>query len=134
MAHLTGGPSPLLPPPHGTPTGIDYEHPDHIRLLTPIVAAAQERVGKLLAIGNDVVLDHGLGRRSERDELKKLAEAHGARWELLCFDADISTLRARCDRRFDRPGAVPISFGDLDHLAAEWERPSGEGETIVATD
>ena len=30
-------------------------------------------------------------------------------------------------------GAMPISRETLDLLAAGWERPSGEGETIVTT-
>lgn len=114
--------------------GINYDNSDHIRLLEPVVIVAQDRVAEYLAAGDDVVLDHGLGRRIERDEFKQLAEASGARWRLLCFEAKISTLRSRCRQRSGLPGQVPISNEVLDHLAATWERPSGEGETVIVTD
>ena len=113
--------------------GVDYDHSDHVRLLEPVVATAKDQTIERLAAGLDVVFDHGLGRRFERDEFKQLALAEGAEWTLLCFDARLSTLRARCKRRSDLPGTVPISDEVLDHLAAIWERPSGEGETVVMT-
>ncbi len=114
--------------------GIDYDQSDHMKLLAPIVVAAREQVVEHLSAGRDVVLDHGLGLREERDDFKQLAEAHGAGWKLLCFDADMSTLGSRCQQRSAMPGTVPISNEVLDYLAASWERPSGEGETIVVTD
>jgi len=80
------------------------------------------------------VLDHGLGRREERDELKELAVAHGATWKLLSFEADIPTLRARCQRRSDLAGSMPISSEALDYIAAISEPPRDEGETVVTTD
>lgn len=113
--------------------GIDYEPSDHTSLLEPVVAAARDRIAELLAAGRDVVFDHGLGRRAERDELKRIAETHSAKWTLLCFDADLSTLRVRCRERSHTSGTVPISDEILDLLAATWERPSGEEETVVAS-
>lgn len=114
--------------------GIDYSHSDHIRLLEPIVAAARDRVAWHLEAGRDVVFDHGLGRRIERDGLKQVAATSGARWTLLCFDAKLATLSDRCKERSDLPGTVPISDEVLNSLAASWERPSDEGETAIVTD
>lgn len=114
--------------------GVDYEHAEHLELLEPIVASARELVGHHLSAGRDVVFDHGLGRRADRDELKRFAEDHGADWELRCFDASMSTLQARCRQRAASPGTVPISRDALEDLAASWERPTGEGEIVVVTD
>jgi predicted kinase len=114
--------------------GIDYDRRDHMELLAPIMIAARVHVAEHLSAGHDVVLDHGLGRREERDEWKHLAETHSAGWKLLSFDADISTLRTRARRRSESLGTVPIDDDVLDWLAANWERPSGEGETVIVTD
>lgn len=114
--------------------GVDYDHADHLQLLEPIVAAATRRVVDHLRAGLDVVFDHGLGRRAERDAFKKIAEEHDASWQLLCFVADMTTLHDRCRERTDLPDTVPISPSVLEHLADAWERPVGEGETIITTD
>lgn len=113
--------------------GIDYPHSDHIRLLEPVVVAARDRIAEHLHASRDVVFDHGLGQRVERDEFKQFAKANGARWELLCFDTAIINLRRRCHLRSELPNTVPVSNDVLDHLAATWERPSGEGETTIIT-
>ena len=114
--------------------GIDCDRSDHEALLEPVVDAAREQVLASLLDGSDVVFDHGLGRRAERDEFESLAETSGAGWKLLCFEADIATLRLRCERRSEVPGTVPISIEVLDYLTAVWERPSGEGEIVIVTD
>ena len=114
--------------------GIDHEPKRHTELLTPVVAEARETAISHLLACSDVAFDHGLGRRAERDDLKRRALDSGAAWKLLWFDAAISTLRRRCSQRFDVPGTVPITDQILDHLAVSWERPAGEGETVIATD
>jgi len=114
--------------------GVDYDRSDHIALLEPLLMDAHQRIRELLSAGHDVVFDHGLGRRNERDAMKQLATTCGARWELLVFDADLSTLHARCEQRSRVPGTVPITAEILDVLAMTWERPDGEGETVIVTD
>lgn len=111
--------------------GVDYDEAEHLALLAPLVRTARGRVIANLAAGRDVVLDHGLGRRSERDELKELASAQGATWSPLSFDADLETLRSRCRQRAERPDQVPISDATLAMLAGSWERPVGEGEIRI---
>lgn len=114
--------------------GVDYDHADHLGLVHGVVVEAGVRIRQLLATDHDTVLDHGLGRRSERDEFKRLAESCGASWELRCFDVDRAILRRRCRERWMQPDAVPISDEVLDDMAANWERPIGEGELVLGGD
>ena len=93
--------------------GIDYAVRDHLALLEPVLALAQHQVAASLKAGDDVVLDHGLGTRAERDQYKQLAESHLASWQLVCFDVDLETLRDRCRARRVDAQTVPIVFGLL---------------------
>ncbi|MFE9968885.1 AAA family ATPase [Streptomyces sp. NPDC005525] len=62
--------------------GVDYPENTYFDKEAPVVIELRERLVQLVAEGRDVVWDHGLWPRRDRDELKKLVEAAGARWRL----------------------------------------------------
>jgi len=111
--------------------GIDYPVADHERRLVTAVGAVRSQLVEEVKSGRSVVLDHGLGRRSERDEYKALVERLGAQWQLVHFAVDIETLRSRCSQRLDDPDSVPVTDQMLMHLAEMWEPPAGEDATVV---
>ncbi|MFD4775472.1 AAA family ATPase, partial [Streptomyces sp. NPDC058427] len=47
--------------------GVDYPEDTYFERERPVVEAIRQRFVKELEAGNDVVLDHGLWRRAERD-------------------------------------------------------------------
>lgn len=112
---------------------VDYPASMHLELLQPVFRAAVDRVRNLLIARQDVVLDHGLGRKDERDRLKRLAGRYDADWTLLQFDVDVETLRVRCAERYSQPGAVPLTDAALDYLIESFEPPTNEGEVTIDT-
>lgn len=122
----------LLVARHGR-LGVDYPGEEHQQLLAPIVEEALAQVQTLLGQHRDVVFDHGLGAKADRDGLKQLADRAGATWRLLCFDAGLDALRARCAFRNQQPAAVPISPAALEMMVHTWERPKAEGEEWIDT-
>ena len=66
--------------------GIDYHESEYHEKESPVVADVYRRLQGLVAAGRDVVLDAGLWRRADRDEVKKLVEAAGGAWRLVYFD------------------------------------------------
>lgn len=109
---------------------VDYPASMHNDLLQPVFSLALAKTRNHLIAGENVVLDHGLGRKDERDRLKRLAARCDADWTLLSFDIDIETLRARCAERRERDDAVPITDEALDYLIGCFEPPSDEGEIV----
>ncbi|MFF8293567.1 AAA family ATPase [Streptomyces sp. NPDC016309] len=47
--------------------GVDYPEHTYFEREQPVVEAIRDRFTKEIEAGNDIVLDHGLWRRSERD-------------------------------------------------------------------
>ena len=111
--------------------GVDYPAEEHLVRLAPVVESARTRLVDEVESGRSVVLDHGLGQRSERDAFKQLVVSLGATWQLIHFAVDLDVLRRRCAERLHDPDAVPISDDTLTFLAATWEVPQGEGEIVV---
>jgi predicted kinase len=90
------------------------------------------RLAGLVVAGRDVVLDAGLWRRSDRDEMKKLVEAAGGVWRLVYFDVGREELLRRLadrNRRGDA-NALRVTPEALDDFIARFEVPSGEGEEL----
>ncbi|WP_217166810.1 ATP-binding protein [Streptomyces sp. AC512_CC834] len=116
--------------------GVDYPEPDYFALESPIVAEIREELVKLLAVGRDVVLDHGLWLRSAREEWMKVVESAGGRWRLLYFPVDRAELLRRLDERNQRQdaNALTVSAAALDDFYARFEPPAGEGEEVVDQD
>jgi predicted kinase len=57
--------------------GVDYPERDYFALEASLVAKVRERLAGLVGAGRDVVLDHGLWLRCDRQAWKKLVEAAG---------------------------------------------------------
>ncbi len=72
--------------------------------------------------GRDVVLDHGLGDREERDFYKKLVEEHGGQWCLINLTVDHTELIRRLEERV----AGEITPDMLAWMASTQER-AGDG-------
>jgi predicted kinase len=114
--------------------GVDHRVEDHGELLGPVVDWARECTVELLCSGTSVVFDHGLGTREQRDDFKRLADDHGARWQLLHFrvekDELLGRLAARANDESDR--SMRITPKMLRYLSSVYEEPTHEGELLIS--
>ncbi len=96
----------------------------------PVVAEARSEVVALLGSGSSVVLDDGLGTRTERDGWKLSVERTGGCWRLVSFEADEATLLQRLARRSaeDSRAAMPVGPDALQYLTSVYEPPVEEGQ------
>jgi predicted kinase len=85
--------------------GVDYPMEEYFDRERPVVEELRHRLVELVESGQDVVLDYGLWRRSDRDAYKRLIEAHGGTWRLLYFKADREVLTQRLAERNRRDDA-----------------------------
>ena len=108
--------------------GEDYPLEDHLRLLPTAIEAIRSLLADTVATGRDVVLDHGLGRRAERDEWKAFIVTLGASWRLHATEASHEELVRRLEARRDGGEAVPDIEPMLAFMARTSESPDGEGE------
>ncbi|OON30109.1 GTP-binding protein [Micromonospora sp. Rc5] len=108
--------------------GKDYPTEQHLDLLGPVVDAVRRQLITAVKSGRTVVLDHGLGRRSERDEYKQLVTSLGATWRLLHFPVERDELLRRLAVRNESPGYGVIDPEVLDWIATASEEPHDEGE------
>jgi predicted kinase len=113
--------------------GVDYPVAEYFDLERPVVEELRRRLVELIESGHDVVLDHGLWRRSDRDVYKRLIEAHGGTWRLLYLRADRELLLQRLAGRSGRgdANAMPLTPPDLDDFIARFEEPTGECEELI---
>ncbi|KUL23157.1 AAA family ATPase [Actinoplanes awajinensis] len=113
--------------------GIDYRESRYFELEAPIIDEIRGRLVRLIGRGRDVVFDHGLWRRADRDTYKHLVEAHGAQWRLLYFKVDKAELQRRLAERHQRDGAnaATVSPRALDEFYARFDEPMDEGEEII---
>lgn len=113
--------------------GIDYHESEYFEKEAPVVEEVHRLLHKLVAAGCDVVLDAGLWRRADRDEIKTKVEAAGGTWRLVYFDVDRKELLRRLadrNRRADA-NALLVTPEALDDFIARFEAPCGEGEEPV---
>jgi predicted kinase len=113
--------------------GIDYpehEYPTHHE--AALVELDRELVDLLVA-GRDVVLDYGFWSRDSRDRYKAMAEAHGATWQLLYFEADPTLLKERLENRNTRGYANALIVEDhhLQEFMSRFDPPNGEDEQVI---
>ncbi|WP_435610190.1 AAA family ATPase [Streptomyces sp. C10-9-1] len=113
--------------------GVDYPENTYFEKEAPVVAELHERLAELVAEGRDVVWDHGLWPRKDRDAMKELVESAGGRWRLLYFSVERDELLRRLVERNDREdaNALVVTPEALDDFFARFEAPQGEGEEIV---
>jgi predicted kinase len=113
--------------------GVDYPMSEYFERERPVVEELPRRLVELVESGHDVVLDHGLWRRRDREAYKRLVEEHGGRWRLLYFKVDPEVLRQRLANRNRRAdaNALMVTPSALEDFIARFEEPVGEGEELV---
>ncbi|WP_317452243.1 MULTISPECIES: ATP-binding protein [unclassified Streptomyces] len=113
--------------------GVDYPENTYFEKETPVIAELHRRLAELVAEGRDVVWDHGLWPRKDREEMKELVQAAGGRWRLLYFPVERDELLRRLAERNARgdANALLVTPEALDDFFARFEVPQGEGEEIV---
>lgn len=113
--------------------GVDYPERQYFELEAPVVAEVREELVDLIAAGRDVVLDHGLWLRSDREEWKKLVTEAGGRPQVLYFPVPREELLRRLEERNRREdgNALTVSPEALTDFYARFEAPHDEGEEII---
>ncbi|MEU4229579.1 ATP-binding protein [Nonomuraea sp. NPDC026600] len=113
--------------------GVDYPEPEYFAREAPVLAEVRERLAQLVKAGTDVVVDHGLWLRRDRQEWKKLVEEAGGRWRLLYFDLPRHELLRRLAERNlrDDADALTVTPETLNDFYARFE-PPGEDERAEA--
>lgn len=91
-------------------------------------ALQRELAGHLLALGVDVIMENGFWGRSERDEYRAWARAHGARVALRYLKVPREELWRRLERRNTAlaPGTFRVERHELDHWFDHFEAPTPE--------
>lgn len=114
--------------------GVDYPEHEYFEREAPVVAWARARLVELVKSGRSVVVDHGLWRRADRDDWKKLVESAGGHWRLLYFPVPREELVRRLAQRNqqEHANALLVTESALDDFFARFDVPSGEGEQLVA--
>jgi predicted kinase len=113
--------------------GVDYPTSEYFERERPVVEDLRGRLVELVESGRDVVFDHGMWRRDDRNAYKQLVEGHGGRWRLLYFKVDPEVLLQRLAERNRRSdaNAMPLLPRDLEDFIARFEEPMDEGEELV---
>lgn len=114
--------------------GVDYPEYEYFEREAPVVAGVREQLLTLVRGGRDVVLDHGLWRRPDREAWKTLVESAGGRWRLLYFPVPREELWRRLEQRnrLQHANALSVTARALDDFFARFEAPHGEGEEVIA--
>lgn len=108
--------------------GKDHSEDEHLSLRAPVIENVRQQLVRLIQAGHSVVLDHGLGRRVDRDEYKQLVTDHGGVWRLVTFQLDRDEVLRRLSQRNEDPAFGVITPQILDWMAEHSEAPQGEGE------
>jgi predicted kinase len=115
--------------------GVDYHESEYFEREDPVREEVYQRLAELVGQGQDVVLDHGLWRCAERDQVKKLVEQAGGRWRLIYLPVSRQELVRRLtvrNRRGDA-NALLVTESALEDFFARFEPPEGEGEEILTS-
>lgn len=115
--------------------GVDYPEHEYFVRERPIVDVVRRRLVDHLRAGHDVVLDHGLWRREERDAWKETVEQAGGKWRLVYLPADRDELVRRLEDRNVREdaNALTVTVEALDDFFARFEPPAANEDAIVYT-
>lgn len=113
--------------------GVDYPHVTYFEKELPVLAEVRAEMVALLREDRDVVLDHGLWRRQDRDEWRRVAQEAGARVRLLYFPVPKPELVRRLSVRNaeQHANALFVSAEALDDFLARFDEPDGEGESVI---
>ncbi|SBU88982.1 Predicted kinase [Streptomyces sp. Ncost-T6T-1] len=115
--------------------GVDYPEHTYFERQRPVVEATRARLVKELEAGNDVVLDHGLWRRTERDAWQQAAREARGHPVLVYLPADRKELLRRLAERNRREdaNALTVTPEALDDFFARFDAPAEGEEVIVYT-
>ncbi|MGW2112552.1 AAA family ATPase [Streptomyces sp. NPDC001948] len=116
--------------------GIDYPENTYFEKDASVLAELHRRPAELVAEGRDVVWDHGLWPRKDRDAMKEPVESAGGRWRLLYLPVGRDELLRRLAERNERGDAnsLLVTPQALDDFFGRFEEPQGEGEEIAEPD
>ncbi|MFE0103308.1 AAA family ATPase [Streptomyces sp. NPDC059009] len=115
--------------------GVDYPEHTYFERERPVVEAIRQRFTKEIEAGNDVVLDHGLWRRHERDAWRQAAREAGGHPVVVYLPADRDELLRRLAERNQREdaNALTVTPEALDDFFARFDAPAEDEEVIVYT-
>lgn len=115
--------------------GVDYPHDAYFDKERPVVDDIRDQLAAEIAAGHDVVLDHGLWLRSDRDAWRQLAEAAGADVRLVHLPVEKSELLHRLNERNEREdaNALTVSPEALDDFFARFDQPTDDEHAVVYT-
>ncbi|MGW3326337.1 ATP-binding protein [Streptomyces virginiae] len=113
--------------------GIDYPEDGYFEREAPVIAELHQQLAELVIEGRDVVWDHGLWQRQQREAVKELVKAASGCWRLLYFPLGREELLRRLAERNEREdaNALMVTPHALDDFIARFEEPQGEGEEVV---
>ncbi|GAA2225250.1 ATP-binding protein [Streptomyces nogalater] len=112
--------------------GVDYPEHTYFERERPVVEAIRRRFIEELRAGNDVVLDHGLWRRGERDAWREAARRAGGHPLIIYLPADRDDLLRRLAERNRREdaNALTVTPEALDDFFSRFDVP-GQDEGVI---
>ncbi|WP_180931301.1 ATP-binding protein [Streptomyces sp. AJS327] len=115
--------------------GVDYPEHTYFERERPVVEATRERFIKEIETGHDVVLDHGLWRRTEREAWERAAREAGGHTLVVYLPADRAELLRRLAERNQREdaNALAVTPEALDDFFARFDPPADDEDVIVYT-
>ncbi|OLZ67858.1 ATP/GTP-binding protein [Streptomyces sp. IMTB 2501] len=115
--------------------GVDYPEHTYFERERPVVETIRQRFIKELQAGHDIVLDHGLWRRAERDAWQQAAREGGGHPVVVYLPADREELLRRLAGRNQREdaNALTVTPEALDDFFARFDIPAEDEEVIVHT-
>ncbi len=113
------------------PTIDGYEAWDH-----KISGLSRDVAFYLAEKGIEVIIDEGFWAKEERDEMKRIIDAIGAKAVLYYVDTPIETIRDRVARRNDdhTNDSFKISRELLDDYLRYWQPPGEDEDYILASE
>lgn len=112
--------------------GIDYPEDTYFAREAPALTVIRDRFTAELGAGHDVVLDHGLWRRDDRDTWKEAARTAGGLPVLVHLPATRDELLRRLTERNLRTDAnsLAVTPEALDDFFARYEAPASEEHPV----
>lgn len=115
--------------------GVDYPHDTYFDKERPVVDDIRNQLVAEIAAHHDVVLDHGLWLRKDRDTWRDLAESAGADVRLVYLPVEKAELLHRLADRNQRDdaNALEVTPEALDDFFARFDPPEPEEHPIIYT-
>ncbi|MFB6750672.1 AAA family ATPase [Streptomyces sp. NPDC056353] len=113
--------------------GVDYPEHGYFEREAPAVETVRAQLTEHLRAGRAVVLDHGLWRRSDREEWQKTVRAAGGLPLLVYLPASREELLRRLAARNQRKdaNALNVTPEALDDFFARFEPPTDDEGAVI---